>query len=228
MAISSLKPVKIYIHGPSPNPWKVIIILEELGIPWESESVPETGLKTEPFISLNPNGRTPALIDPNNDGTTLWESGAIIDYLIDVYDKDHTLQYTSFPEKHITRCWEHFQMSGQGPYMGQKGFFMYFHPEKLPSAIERYDKETRRIIGVVDAHLSKQGTPYLVGDKVTYADLMFVPYFKFFLPVICPDLNTKEWPKFDTWLEKLVARPSVQTVLAKIQVEKEKKKLPGK
>lgn len=77
------KPIKLYGHALGPNPWKVAIIFEELGIPYETEYMDFSVLKQEPFISVNPNGRTPAIEDPNT-GITLWESGAIVDYLIDV------------------------------------------------------------------------------------------------------------------------------------------------
>ena len=70
-------------------------------------------LKKDPFESLNPNGRVPAIEDPNT-GIALWESGAIIEYLLETYDKDNSLSYTKSPEKFETKCWLHFQMSGQG------------------------------------------------------------------------------------------------------------------
>ena len=108
--------------------------------------------------------------------------------------------------------------------MGQKGWFLFFHPEKVPSAIERYDKETQRIIGVIDAHLSAQGTAYLVGDKATYADLMFVPYFAHFLGVISPELDTSRWEKYSAWIELLCQRPSVKKVLEMAKVESDKMK----
>ena len=83
MPNANLQPCTLFFIGPSPNPWKVAIIFEELGIPYETEYMDFSVLKQEPFISVNPNGRTPAIEDPNT-GITLWESGAIVDYLIDV------------------------------------------------------------------------------------------------------------------------------------------------
>lgn len=79
---------------------------------------------SEPLISITPNGRMPAFHDPNT-GAKLWESGAIIEYLLDVYDKENRLSYTSFPEKYDQNCWKHFQMSGQGPYYGQRSWFLH-------------------------------------------------------------------------------------------------------
>jgi len=78
--MASLKPIKIYKSGPSPNPWKVAIILEELGLPYELVQTPFSEIKKEPFISLNPNGRLPAMIDPNRDDITLFEASPPIHY----------------------------------------------------------------------------------------------------------------------------------------------------
>lgn len=112
------KPVTLYSHAGGPNPWKVAIILEELGIPYETKFEDMSTLKKEPFVKVNPNGRVPAIEDPNT-GVTLWESGAIVEYLVQEYDKSEKLHYKTSPEKYITQQWLHFQMSGQGPYYGQ-------------------------------------------------------------------------------------------------------------
>ena len=107
-----------------PNPWKVAIILEELGVPYQSEFLDFAKIKQEPYISVNPNGRVPAIEDPNT-GIVLWETGAIIDYVLETYDKDNSLQYTNPQEKWDQRAWADFQKSGQGPYFGQLTWFKY-------------------------------------------------------------------------------------------------------
>ena len=148
-------------------------------MPYEAEYVDFSTIHEKPYTDVNPNGRVPAIVDPNNDNFTLWESGAINTYLVDTYDKEHKLTYTSSPEKYQVLQWIMFQMSGQGPYYGQAAWFMMFHPEKLPSAQERYLKEIERVIGVIDAHLASKPSGQqlsLVGDKVTYADLSFVTW----------------------------------------------------
>jgi glutathione S-transferase len=121
-------------------------------------------LKKPPFEKINPNGRVPAIEDPNT-GITLWESGAIIEYLIDTYDKSNSLTYTKAPEKYFVKQWLHFQMSGQGPYFGQAAWFEKFHPEKIASARDRYKDQIKRVFQVIDKHLKAAGTLYLVGDK---------------------------------------------------------------
>lgn len=100
-----------------------------------------TTLKQEPFVKINPNGRVPAIEDPNT-GITLWESGAIIEYLIETYDKDHKISSASSPEKFLEKQFLHFQVSGQGPYYGQWAWFKIFHKEQVPSALERYEEQT--------------------------------------------------------------------------------------
>ncbi|KAK0966021.1 Transcriptional regulator ure2, partial [Friedmanniomyces endolithicus] len=81
-----------------------------------------SAIKQEPYISLNPNGRLPAIEDPNT-GLVLWESGAIVQYLVEQYDKDAKLRYTTFAEKWQQEAWKIFQVSGQGPYFGQLMWF---------------------------------------------------------------------------------------------------------
>lgn len=113
--------------------------------------------------------------------------------------------------------WLLFQVSGQGPYYGQASWFHKFHPERLPSAVERYVKEVERVIGVLDTWL--QDHEWLVGNKVTYADLAFVPYAA---AVVSPEPRFEflrqggklfeggKYPAYRAWLEKLLARDSVK------------------
>lgn len=172
-------------------------------------------LKKEPFESINPNGRVPAIEDPNT-GLKIWESGAIIEYLLDTYDTSNKLSYTTTPEKWEAKCWLHFQTSGQGPYFGQRAWFYLFHSEKnITSAIDRYGNEIRRVIGVIDAHLKKTNRQYLVGEKVTYADLAFLPWFWLiqYKPSIMGEDFIAEWqtkhPLAWAWYNKLEQRPAV-------------------
>lgn len=238
--MSSTKPLVLYSHATGPNPWKVAIILEELKIPYETKSLEFPQMKQEPYESLNPNGRVPAIEDPNT-GVKLFEvhpptipsqltktnniqSGAIIEYLIETYDTSAALHSTSSPDKFLEKSWLHFQMSGQGPYFGQKAWFTYFHPEKgITSAIERYANEIKRVVGVIDRHLAKTGKPYLVGDKVSYADLAFVPWHMA-LGFLVPDWDpSKEHPNFTKWNQSLLDRPSVKKITADKAAASQKK-----
>jgi glutathione S-transferase len=111
---SAMKPITLYTHATGPNPWKVAIILSELGLSYEEIFAKDMAdLKKKPYTDINPNGRVPAIIDPNT-GITLWESGAIIEYLIDTYDKEMKLTVETSPEKWYLKQYLMFQVSGQG------------------------------------------------------------------------------------------------------------------
>lgn len=154
----------------------------------------------------------PAIQDPNT-GTTLWESGAILQYLVETYDKDNKISFPmSSPERIQTMQWLFFQASGQGPYFGQAAWFHKFHPEQLPSAKERYKNEVDRVTMVLNNALD--GKKYLVGDKCTFADLSFIMWYAllgFIFGDENPDLH-KKYPNFGSWLDGMQARPSVKKV----------------
>jgi glutathione S-transferase len=114
---------------------------------------------------------------------------------------------------HQTRNWVYFQCSIQGPYFGQKAWFGHHHPEKVQSAINRYDNKIKRVTGVLDLHLAKQGSPFLVGDKCTYSVLMFVPYIKTLGVMIAPDIDTKVYKEYTAWLDKVSDRSAVENVV---------------
>lgn len=131
-----------------------------------------------------------------------------MEYLVDRYDKDHKLSSTG-QDKYIELQWIAFQVSGQGyasfptgvynasltqrchsPYFGQSAWFRNFHSEKIPSAIERYDNEIKRVFGVLDSVLSKQ--KYLVGNKVTIADLSFIMWNSMVVNWLIPDIDIEK------------------------------------
>lgn len=138
-----------------------MITLEELGIPYKRVEVED--LKSEAFVKLNPNGRTPVITDPNNDNFTLWESGAIIEYLVETYDTLGSLTLEDRKDKWLLQQYLHFQMSGQGPYYGQAVWF-YKQTEDIPSAKQRYIEQVVRVFGVLDGILKDR--EYLVGGKL--------------------------------------------------------------
>ena len=228
-----MQPIKIWqgTPGTGPNPWKPILVLAELDIPYEIVWIKYAEAKREPYLTLNPNGRLPAMLDPNN-GVMLFESGAIINYLVDVYDKEKLLTYgdDQLAEKYLIQSWLMFQMSGQGPMFGQKMWFTHFHVEEnLSSALNRYAAETRRICTVIDNALAlqrkklgvdKDQPVWLVGDKCTYADLSFVPWNKLLFGAMFLDVDisaelAKSCPEFFAWNQNLLDRPAVKKTLEK-------------
>ncbi|KAL5591037.1 hypothetical protein FOBRF1_014594 [Fusarium oxysporum] len=210
---SQLKPLVLWGGVDGPNPPKVAIVLEELQIPWEPKYLPLSEVKKPEYVAINPNGRLPALEDPNT-GITVWESGAILEYLVMEYDKEQQL---SFPlataEFYHCQQWLMFQVSGQGPYYGQVYFFKHYHSEKVESVIDRFAKEVRRVSAVLDTHLANH--EYLVGEKFTYADVAWIPWQVVAGSLVGEELDfAKEFPNLQAWLDRLTSRPAVKKVLA--------------
>jgi len=212
----ALQPLTLYSAPFGPNPWKVAIILTELSIPFETTAIWDaTELKKAPYTDVNPNGRAPAIKDPNT-GVVLWESCAIITYLISEYDKSHTISYASAPEKYLQDQWFFFQASGQGPYYGQAGWFNLFHPEKLPSAQKRYNDEIKRVVGVLDGALAESKSGWLVGDKCTYVDLAFFMWDENIAPIMAPfegEWDPAQFPNWQNWHGRMAERAAVKKVV---------------
>jgi glutathione S-transferase len=207
----SLKPITLWGHDSGPNAWKVAMILEELNVPYTHKMIEFPDMKKEPYESINPNGRVPAIEDPNT-GVTLWESGAIIEYLVETYDKQHNISFASGSKEYYeAKQWLYYQVSGQGPYFGQAVWFTLYHSEKLPSAVDRYVNEIRRVSGVLNRTL--QDKEFLVGGKFSYADAAFVTgYAIMFLFADRFNLET-DFPFLNAWLERIKARPAIAKIL---------------
>ncbi|KAM5544506.1 hypothetical protein V8D89_002166 [Ganoderma adspersum] len=213
------KQFTLYTHVGGPNGWKVAIVLEELGLTYESVYLDfnKGEQKAAPHTALNPNGRIPTLVDHQNGDFVIWESDAILLYLTDKYDAEKRLTVADEKEKYSLVQWLFFQSSGQGPYFGQAFWFIIYHPEKLASAIERYQKETVRVFSVLDGVLSKpESKGWLVGGKPTIADLSFITWNNSALNVTVKDYADveKQYPAFYAWHQKLLARESVKKILA--------------
>ncbi|KAK5633117.1 hypothetical protein RRF57_008831 [Xylaria bambusicola] len=239
MSNASLKPIIVWGHEIGPNPLKVLMVLEELGLPYEHKIMDFLDMKKEPFITLNPNGRVPAIEDPNT-GLKLFESGPIIEYLVDQYDKDHKISYDNFEGKYHIKQWIGYQISGQGPYYGQFVWFALIHPEKLPSAIERYRKEAERVRSVLDLHLSRragetQGARvadkdvWLVGDKCTVADLSWFIWeqiINFAFGRFDVQIEKGKYPHYEAWYKKIEERPSAQQAIQRRNEGLKKSQVP--
>ncbi|KAI0659288.1 glutathione S-transferase C-terminal-like protein [Cubamyces menziesii] len=224
--MSQKKPLTLYGQPESlaPNPIKVAIVLEELGLEYNvvPTDIRKDEQKSAEYLETNPNGRTPALVDHSNGDFTIWESDAILLYLVERYDPEHKLSVAEGNDKFTLIQWLFFQASGQGPYFGQGFWFKYLDPdpEKQTSAIDRYQKEVLRVFGVLDGVLSKQ--EWLVGGKPTIADLSFITWNTAALNFVLKGLQgfdvEKQFPSFYRWHKQLCARPAVSKMLA-IQAE---------
>lgn len=218
MSSSPLKPITVWGKSGA-NPPKVALILEELNLPSDIKNVDYADVKKPDYLAINPNGRIPAIQDPNT-GITLWESGAIIEYLVEKYDTEHRVSFApGTAEAAIAKQWLFFQMSGQGPYFGQAVWFTKYHPEKVPSAVERYVKEIARVSGVLEGHLARQKEagvdgPWLVGGKFSYADLSFLPWQNMVIYFAGKDMYDPDaFPLVKDWVDRMLARPALKKVM---------------
>lgn len=159
--------IELYTAG-TPNGWKASVTLEELGLPYEVHAIELGKLQQkEPwFLELNPNGRIPVIRDRGNGDHVVFESGAILWYLAERAGK---LLPSDPVGRSVTMQWLMFQMGGVGPMMGQANVFHRYFPEKIPAVIDRYQRESRRLLTVLDARL--QVSPWLAGDEYTIADI---------------------------------------------------------
>ena len=146
--------------SPTPNGHKISCALEALEIPYKTHAINlmEGEQLTKKFLQISPNGRIPAIVDSENN-LSIFESGAILIYLA---DKKGQLIPTSTKERSNVIQWLMFQMSGIGPMMGQANVFFRYMPEKIPTAIDRYQNECRRLFKVLDKQLSNQD--WIAGD----------------------------------------------------------------
>jgi len=174
-------PERIQLYSlPTPNGVKASVMLEETGLPYEPHLVSfDTNDQGSPeFLSLNPNGKIPAIIDPQGPGgkpLALFESGAILIYLA---DKSGKFMPRDEARRYETIQWLMFQMGGIGPMFGQLGFFNKFagkdYEDKRPR--DRYVAESRRLLGVLDGVLAQR--QWIMGDEYTIADMATLPWVR--------------------------------------------------
>jgi len=151
----------LFSHRSAPNGFKVAIILSELNLSFNTIFLDfNSGEQRAPeFVTINPNARVPALIDHQNDNTSIWESGAIILYLVSKYLKQNgecPLWSDNLVEQSQIASWLFFQTSGHAPMIGQALHFRYFHSCPVPLAVERYTDEVRRVYGVLEMALAER------------------------------------------------------------------------
>ena len=203
---------------PTPNGVKVSILLEECGLPYEAHRVSfDTNDQFTPeFLSLNPNNKIPAILDPNGPGgqpLALWESGAILIYLA---EKTGQFLPTEPARRYETLQWLMFQMGGVGPMFGQVGFFTIFagkdFEDKRPR--DRYTAEARRLLGVLNQRL--QGRQWIMGDDYTIADIATWPWVRNLVERYkATDLvGYADFTEVQRVLSNFVARTAVQKGLA--------------
>jgi len=199
---------------PTPNGVKVSIMLEEIGLPYEPHliDIGANETRTPEYLSLNPNGKIPSIIDPDGpDGKpiALFESGAILLYLA---EKTGKLLPQTATGRYETIQWVFFQMAGIGPMFGQVGFFNKFagreYEDKRP--LERYVAESKRLLGVLETRLD--GRAWIMGEDYTIADVSTFGWVRNLIGFY----GARELVDYDSlkhvpaWLERGLARPAVE------------------
>jgi GSH-dependent disulfide-bond oxidoreductase len=196
-------------YWPTPNGWKISIMLEECGLPYTLKPVNiGRGEQFSPeFLALSPNNRMPAIVDHDPPGggapIALFESGAILIYLA---EKTGRFLPADLRGRHATLQWLMWQMGGLGPMAGQNGHFLLYAPEKIPYALERYAKEVNRLYGVLDAQLARTGA-YAAGGDYTIADIAIFPWIRTHK---AQQIALAEFPHVERWYNVLFERPAAK------------------
>ena len=195
-------------YWPTPNGWKISIALEEVALTYTTVPVNiGAGDQFKPdFLAISPNNRMPAIVDHDppggGDAVSVFETGAILLYLA-----EKTAQFLPADVRGRMRVieWLMWQMGGIGPMFGQDGHFKLYAPEKIPYAIERYDRECKRLLGVLDTQLVKTGD--CVAGVYSIADMAIFPWIA---TVKAREIDLSEFPAVQTWFARLRARPAVE------------------
>ena len=196
-------------YWPTPNGWKISIMLEECGLPYRMVpvNIARGEQFTPEFLAISPNNRMPAMVDPdgpegNGKPFALAESGAMLFYLA---SKTGRFLPKDLRKRWQVMQWTMFQMGHIGPMLGQAHHFLGYAPEKIEYAMNRYKNEANRLYGVVDKRLRE--SKYLACDEYTIADMATVPWLR------APErqgVNIDEYPALKKWRDAILERPAVQ------------------
>ncbi|KAH8901143.1 glutathione S-transferase [Thozetella sp. PMI_491] len=196
----------------TPNGIKISILLEELGLAYKVTKIElDKDVQKEPwFLEINPNGRIPAITDVHSDGEPIriFESGSILQYLVDKYDPQHKVSYPSGSREYYeTNSWLFWQVGGLGPMQGQANHFVRYTFDKIQYGIDRYQNETRRLYRVLDTQLAKSSSGFLVGDRITIAD---ISSWSWVSSHSWAGLTLDEFPHLAAWVAELRTRPGFE------------------
>jgi GST-like protein len=209
MAAVTQRPIELH-YWPTPNGWKITIMLEECGLPYEviPVNIGKGDQFNLEFLAISPNNKMPAIVDPDGPGgrpIPVFESGAILQYL-----GRKTGRFYPAEERARTEVeqWLFWQMGGLGPMAGQTHHFRIYAPQPIPYAIERYTNETNRLYGVLNTRLADRE---FVAGEYSIADMAIFPWAKLWER---QGQDIAQFPHMRRWLEANKARPAVQRGLA--------------
>jgi GSH-dependent disulfide-bond oxidoreductase len=189
--------------SPTPNGWKVSIALEELALPYTVRPIALNTLeqKEDWYVKLNPNGRIPTIVDHDAGDFPVFESGAILIYLA---EKTGKLMPSDAKGRSLVIQWLMFQMGGIGPMMGQANVFFRYAPEKIPFAIDRYQRESRRLFEVLNTRLAEHeflADDYSIADIANWSWVHTYPW---------SGVEIDGLDHLKRWIDALAARPAVE------------------
>ena len=189
----------------SPNGWKISVTLEEMGLAYTPRDVRGKARNAEPYRAINPNGKVPAIVDHDNGGFAVFESGAIMIYLA---EKTGMLLPKDVNGRSLVIQWLMWQMAGVGPMMGQSNVFNRYHPNPDPYSANRYKNECRRLFEVLDKRLSTEehvAGDYSIADIAIWCWVRIYPW---------PKVPGDDLVHMQRWLKAIAARPAVQRGVA--------------
>ncbi len=196
-------------YWPTPNGWKLSIMLEECDMPYRMEpvNIGKGEQFTPEFLAISPNNRMPAIVDHEplgGDGPiAIFESGACLLYLA---EKSGKFMPPDVRGRYQVMQWLMWQMGGLGPMAGQNGHFLLYAPEKISYAIERYGKEVDRLYGVLDTQLGKTGA-FVAGSEYSVADMAIFPWVRTHK---AQQVDLDNFPHVRRWYDALFLRPAVK------------------
>jgi len=224
MSSTTLKPFTLHAHSTGPNPFKVAILLERLSIPYNVKlwnfGNDSHGVKGTEFLAINPNGRVPALQDPNT-GITSWESMACMNYLLRTYGQDQKLSNSANSEqaKVESEQWISFLISTMGPMIGQCNWFRHYNAVKNDDAYQRYEAQAYRCFGVVERQLlAHRGEWIVAGEEAGIVDFHFEPWLRQYGYA---GLSLDKYPNVKRWLDRVQGLPEVVRAYEKVKAGEE-------
>lgn len=198
--------------APTPNGWKITIMLEEAGIPYNLQwvNIGKGEQFAEDFLAISPNNKIPAIVDrepgDGGDSISVFETGAILVYLA---EKSGQFLPADPRGRKAALEWLFWQVGGLGPMLGQHGHFKLYAPERIAYATDRYRREALRLYGVLDRRLSS--VPFLAGDDYSVADMATFPWVQTYK---AQEIDLASFSHVRTWYGQLKERPGLRRGMA--------------
>lgn len=209
MSAVTQQPIELY-YWPTPNGWKISIMLEECGLPYtiRSVNIGKGGQFAPEFVAIAPNNKMPVIVDPDGPGgepISVFESGAILQYLGRKTGRFYPTEERARVE---VEQWLYWQMAGVGPMAGQTHHFRIYAPEQIPYAVDRFTNETNRLYGVLNRRLADRD---FIAGEYSIADMATYPWAKLWER---QGQDIAAFPHMQRWLDANAARPAVQRGIA--------------